>query len=135
MVAKILFALIGTETLDGEASLVFDERLPGFEDLKDSFGRFIGNEVYPTIASEVVGEGDKITSIADRCGCNWSADIRVDEFERPGGAVFVSDKGLASLFAKETEVTFLWSMFNANSAESFSRNMTKAFVPELGFAD
>ena len=119
MVAKILFALIGTETLDGEASLVFDEGLPGFEDLKDSFGRFVGNGVGPTIAGEVVGEGDEVASIADGGWCNWSTNVGVNEFERPGRAVFVGEERLASLFAKEAEVAFFWCVFDADSAESF----------------
>ena len=45
--------------------MVFDEGLSGFEDLKDSFGRFIGNGVDPIIADEVVGEDDEVASITD----------------------------------------------------------------------
>ena len=65
VVAEVFFALIGTEALDSEASLIFNEGLPGFEDLEDSFRGFIGNGIGPTIAGEVVGEDDEITCIAD----------------------------------------------------------------------
>jgi hypothetical protein len=46
-------------------------------------------------ASEVVGEGDEVTGIADGCGCDWSVNVRANEFERPRGVVFVGDKGVA----------------------------------------
>ena len=119
VMAKIFLALIGTETLDGEASLVFDERLPCLEDLKDSFGRFVGNGVGPTIAGEVVGESNEVASIADGGRCNWSANIGVNEFERPSRAILVGEERLASLFAKEAEVAFFWCVFDADSAGSF----------------
>jgi hypothetical protein len=65
MMAEVFFALIGTETLNSEASLIFNEGLPGFEDLEDSFRGFIGDGIDPIIADEVVDEDDEITCIAD----------------------------------------------------------------------
>jgi hypothetical protein len=135
MLAEVFFALIGTEVLNREACLVFNERLPGFEDLEDSFGRFIGNGVSPTITSEVVGESNKVTSISNGSGSNRTINIGVNEFEWPCGAVFVGDKRLTSLLSKEAEVALFWSVFNADSTESFCGNMTESFVSDLAFAD
>jgi hypothetical protein len=63
VVPEIHFALIGTETLDSEVSLVFDERLPGFEVLEDGFRRFIGDGIGPIIAGEVVGECKEVRTL------------------------------------------------------------------------
>ena len=115
MMSKVFFALISAETLDCEASLIFDERLPSFEDFEDSFGGFIGNGVYPAIASKVVGECDEIASIADGGRYNWSVNIGVNEFERSSRAILVGEERLASLLAKEIEVAFFWCVVNANT--------------------
>jgi hypothetical protein len=75
--SKALFALTGVEALlVVKPVLIFDERLPSFEDIQDCFRRFIGNEICPTVASEVIGEVDEVTIIADGCGCDWSVNVR-----------------------------------------------------------
>jgi hypothetical protein len=42
MMAEVFFVLIGMEILNSEISLIFNEGLPDFEDLEDSFRGFIG---------------------------------------------------------------------------------------------
>lgn len=128
--ACIFASFVGPEVDKLGTCLALDEKKPSFENLKDSRGCLVGNDVNPDISGGLIDEDDEANSMAECFGCDW-ADVRLDTEEFDFGSLHDGGERFASLLSHNAFVAFARREIVAKKTHPFRRSMAETLMHEL----